>query len=348
MKTNLNPLNTTFDIFKMDTTCEESINPHKTTFTTLELDIINKCNLKCPMCLRQEEPQSTTNPKLLSLFDIKYLFENQKDNEQFQIGLVRIVGVVSEPLLHPNLPEIVELINEYGATVFISTNGNINVQRNESYLHRLKMALNKNPLNEMVVALEAYDQEIYSIYRKGGQNKKIFELLDYMENRHFQMGIQFIKFPWNQNQDTKIKENIPPNKYDFFEVLYSNEPQDLDSDYRATDDITKGFYLKRKQINNLIDKKIDFKCSDKDIICVSNVYGELFVDTRGYIYPCTNLFENKTIPPKHISEKDCLETVKEMMCNRTKTKECYKACSVFGHKLEKNFKRERHYHNDEY
>lgn len=312
-------------------------------FTTIEIDLIDACQLKCPMCLRQEDP----NRKKVKLdkFDIINLIEFFKKistMSNFDLKLVRLIGVVSEPLLYPHIDSLVCAINKLGASVQISTNGNLNNDYQQWY--NLKNALNHNPQNEIIFAIEGSTQEIYQKYRVNGKLDIVLENFKFMSiDRNFKLGWQFIKFKHNLYECDKLQQKMIDYDYDFIEIFNCNEPESYGPKQKVfpRDDITNGFYKKRMAVNEGIENGT-IKFTDKDITCVSEFNGELFIDTERKIWPCTNLYENNVENNLTIHNIETnynqLETFFKNRCN---TKECYKACSNIGHKMEIPFLRER-------
>ena len=84
-------------------------------FKKIYIEITNSCNLSCPFCHQQRRP--------LQLLTV----------HQFQTLLAKIQGhtrcialhVLGEPLLHPELPELLELAQRYGLIVHLTTNGTL-------------------------------------------------------------------------------------------------------------------------------------------------------------------------------------------------------------------------------
>lgn len=319
-------------------------------FKVIEIDLLDKCQLKCPMCLRQEnQKRIKANLKESDLQDLKDFFLTLKNLTNFEIELVRLVGTLSEPTLYKKLPELITFLNSINICVQISTNGNI---KNDKYWEDLKIALSNHKHNEILFAIEGSNQIIYEKYRRNGSLKNILENMKILSNKNednFNLGLQFIKFNYNQDELQKIEKLLETNniKIDFVEIFNCNEPssivftENLDIP-TPTSEIMNKFYKKRIIINKNIDNN-DFSFSENDIICVSELNGELFIDTSRRIWPCTNLYETNIIENNIniYNIKDTYMKIYNFYNNRCSNKECYKACSKFGHKLENPFLRKR-------
>lgn len=93
-------------------------------FKKIYLEITNRCNLSCSFCLRSERAKSFMRPK-----DFRAILGTIKDHTD-HIAL----HVLGEPLLHPELGEILALCQEHGLKVNLTTNGTLLPQRQELLL----------------------------------------------------------------------------------------------------------------------------------------------------------------------------------------------------------------------
>jgi len=93
-------------------------------FKKIYIEITNRCNLACSFCLRSDRAKAFMRP------------------EDFRAILGTIEGytdylalhVLGEPLLHPELAEILALCQEHGLKVNLTTNGTLLSQRREFLL----------------------------------------------------------------------------------------------------------------------------------------------------------------------------------------------------------------------
>ena len=79
------------------------------------IEITNICNLKCKFCKPVE--------RKLEYMKLD-VFEKILKQIQGKTNLV-LLHVKGEPMLHPNLKEILELCNKYGIKVNLTTNGTL-------------------------------------------------------------------------------------------------------------------------------------------------------------------------------------------------------------------------------
>lgn len=93
---------------------EKLVQFHHRLFTErkrMELDVVDFCNIGCRLCVRGCELKSPNIKRgMLSISDIrKFLEESESCNIKW--NKLRIVG--GEPTLHPDIIEIIDIINEY-------------------------------------------------------------------------------------------------------------------------------------------------------------------------------------------------------------------------------------------
>jgi len=89
------------------------------------IDIVGTCNLRCPSCPVGNRPDSPRPKGFMPLEKFAAIIDKILDEspaDQPEIWLFNW----GEPLLHPDLPAMVELLNERGLSSFLSSNLNIN------------------------------------------------------------------------------------------------------------------------------------------------------------------------------------------------------------------------------
>lgn len=88
----------------------------------LYIDVVGRCNLKCPSCpmgnsFDKESIGGSMSPDLLRRILEKAVSETKPE----YVGLYNW----TEPLLHPKLGELIEIVNGFGLPCYLSTNLNI-------------------------------------------------------------------------------------------------------------------------------------------------------------------------------------------------------------------------------
>ena len=132
---------------------------------TFFIDIVNRCNLRCPSCPtgRQEH----LNGKKLEYMDVE-LFARIIDKISHEYSTYNIINIMlfnwTEPLLHPQIFDIIKIINAKGFTSNISTNLNVSVDTE---------LLAKAGLDLIKISLSGFTQETYQSGHRGGNIENV-------------------------------------------------------------------------------------------------------------------------------------------------------------------------------
>jgi len=134
-------------------------------FRKIYLEISNVCNLKCAFCpgtrrekrFMTEEEFSALLPKLRPYTDFLYFH------------------LMGEPLLHPLLPRFLELAEEAGFKVILTTNGTLLQKRrdillNAPGLHKVNISLHAFEANDLDVPFEQYLSDCFA-FGKAAEGK---------------------------------------------------------------------------------------------------------------------------------------------------------------------------------
>ena len=134
-------------------------------FRKIYLEISNVCNLKCAFCpgtkrakhFMTEAEFSFLLPKLQPYTDYLYFH------------------LMGEPLLHPLLPRFLELAQEAGFKVILTTNGTLlrkqrDVLLNATGLHKVNISLHAFEANDLEVPFEEYLSDCFE-FGKAAQGK---------------------------------------------------------------------------------------------------------------------------------------------------------------------------------
>ena len=139
----------------------------KKRFAKVYLEISNLCNLSCAFCpgtkrkkhAMAEEEFASLLPKLRPYTDFLYFH------------------LMGEPLLHPLLPRFLELADEQGFKVILTTNGSLLQHRQEMLLHapalhKVNISLHAFEANDLDVPFAEYLRSCFA-YGQAAQGKKI-------------------------------------------------------------------------------------------------------------------------------------------------------------------------------
>lgn len=126
---------------------------------TISLELINRCNLHCIMCFKNQH----TVPKAeLSINDIKRIIEECQENKMPSIEF----GLASEIMMYKNIKEVLDIIKKTDIQdVVLSTNA---VLLNEEIIR----AIIKNKVSRIRISLDAATEDTYKKIRRGAPSLK--------------------------------------------------------------------------------------------------------------------------------------------------------------------------------
>lgn len=127
----------------------------------LNVEVICTCNFKCEFCIvHSGRLRKRRSKAMLSLQDFKTILPQLKEFTTY----IEFTG--GEPLLNPELADMIALCNQEGIKTTIATNANLLTQ------NKIKQLL-ENPPTELLVAWETGQEEIYSKQRINGKLEKL-------------------------------------------------------------------------------------------------------------------------------------------------------------------------------
>ena len=159
-------------------------------FAKVYIEISNLCNLSCRFCPGTKRPRGKMDLQRFSL-----ILEKLKGYTEFVY-----FHLMGEPLLHPDLPQFLELAEKMGFKVILTTNGTMLKERqtlllSSPALHKVNISLHAFEANDLSVPFEsyvdsclAYGKEaegkkltVFRLWNSGGENKQNGLLLKKLE-----------------------------------------------------------------------------------------------------------------------------------------------------------------------
>lgn len=170
------------------------------------IEITNICNLSCSFC-----PKNKREKRFMKVSEFEVILEKIKDYTKY-INLY----VMGEPLMHPNLKDILDCAHEHGFQVNLTTNGRLLEGQFETIFE-------SKAIRQVNISLHSFE--------KLEEQKKIVDLIDKMnkdqyislrlwtsnENKEI---IHYIEATYQikvEKQNQKIKENLYLNQDMTFE-----------------------------------------------------------------------------------------------------------------------------------
>jgi len=167
------------------------------------IDIIDKCNLRCPTCVRGTQLLKNSAASMpINLF--KEIVEKAKSEGYDTIGVYNWI----EPFLCKDLEKFVSIIKDSGLDCELSSNLSL---KPASYFDNIRQALLKG-VDRLTVSVSGYNQEIYQINHVGGnvswikENLEQIALLKRTKTIRTEVFLRFIKFDYNNKEEPLLRE----------------------------------------------------------------------------------------------------------------------------------------------
>lgn len=179
----------------------------------MQIELTNYCNLKCPVCptgagVLNRRPQSIDTQ----------LFE-QLMKEVGPNLLVLSLWAWGESLLHPKLPEILQIIQAYDARTLLSTNGQNLDDEN------IIQALMQHPPTYLIVALDGLTDETNSRFRIGAKLapalkgvRRIAELKKKKGQTYPILEMRFMVMKHNQHEIPNLQDFAKENRFEMLAI----------------------------------------------------------------------------------------------------------------------------------
>ncbi|GKX65905.1 radical SAM/SPASM domain-containing protein [Inconstantimicrobium mannanitabidum] len=186
-------------------------------FKKLYIEITNVCNLSCDFC-----PQTKRKPEYMKIEMFDRILNQIKPYTDYIY-----LHVKGEPLLHPEIDKFLDLSNEKGFKVNITTNGTLIEKAKEKII-------NKPSLRQMNFSLHSFDAN--SKYNSKGEY--INNILSFVKETRKNNLIISLRL-WNLDQDNSINLENKRN----YEVLDLIE-KEFNLTYKIEEKVTPGSGVK--------------------------------------------------------------------------------------------------------
>ncbi len=268
----------------------------------IEIGLLNKCNLKCPLCTRQTK----TSKKLKRIEELNIVKLKEFINTFPNLIEIKLVGAVAEPTLYSKFLELIKFIKTKSICIIISTNGSTN---DSKFWIELGKLLDEN--DEIIFAIDGSTQAIHEKYRVGSSLEKV--LFNHKALKEVSNCIttgQFIKFNYNINDYENVKTLITNNNFSKFKDIncYMFDKK-YDNDHYISE-IYSGYQKLEK--------------NDDKLICQTKNENFIYLNYLGEVLPCcfindlslTNDYNIKNINTHNINEcfTDMIKMIENESC----------------------------------
>ena len=180
-------------------------------FAKVYIEISNLCNLSCRFC-----PGTKRSKGKMDLERLSTILEKLKGYTEFVY-----FHLMGEPLLHPNLPQFLDVAGQMGFKVILTTNGTLLEDRKELLLsspavHKVNISLHAFEANDLSVPFETYVDgclnygkaaegnklTVFRLWNSGGEDKQNGLLLQKLE--------EVFPKPW---KDSRKGTQLAPKVY---------------------------------------------------------------------------------------------------------------------------------------
>lgn len=164
------------------------------------IETCNYCNLQCPSCTTPHH-KINREKKMMSFEDYKKIIDYIKNSVH-----IVLLYFSNEPLLHPQLPEMIEYAHQNNLYTIISTNATL---LNEKIARKLYKA----NLDEIMLCLDSVKKENFEEFRKGAIFETVFEnikrfcqIKKELKCKKPYLELQFILNKLNQDEVDEMKK----------------------------------------------------------------------------------------------------------------------------------------------
>lgn len=245
--------------------------------TTLDIESINNCNARCPLCLRGSGMR--TNDAL----DWTRIVANIPASVWDNLQDINFNGTTGDNIMHPNIADIVAWCSSHSqANINIHTNGSL---RNDTWWAQFGSQLSKVS-HKVVFGLDGL-ADTHSVYRIGTDFDKIIENAKAFIQSGGRAEWQFIVFEHNAHQIEQAQQLANELGFSRFFVLYQDrfEQESNLPVQRYTQDLTtiNAEIVINSSSNSIVKRVAE---SDYNIKCRSQQIGWVSIYADGTVWPC--------------------------------------------------------------
>ncbi len=251
------------------------------------LEVSRECNYNCIFCFRRDLDRDYFIQMKPDLF-YKVLFEAIESRvEKFSLS------GWGEPLTNPYIREYIKAIKRNGFKLLINTNG--------YYLRDYVDIIIDHKVDEIVVSIDAGEEDPYKIIRQGGDLSRVIEGLTLLRDTKHKEGVYepIIKFQFTVNTlnvdnimklsrlaaELKVKEIVISNV-----IPLSPEHEDELSCLKNDSCLSQLEEMRYYFVRHALETNINFRLPEFDLkterTCPFIEHDALYITAEGYVSPC--------------------------------------------------------------
>lgn len=251
---------------------------------TIQLEITNRCQASCPMCLRNIHGGIDNPSLLLTDWTLDQFQKILTDEVMMQVKCINFCGDFGDPIINSNLIDMCKHITKTNPSirVFISTNGSAH---NTQWWESLAKSL---PVNHSVIfALDGL-HDTHKLYRTGTSYEMIIRNAKAFIDAGGSAEWMFIRFKHNEHQVDEARRIASDLGFKNFSTKDSKR---FGKKYPVLSRAGNIEYYIEPPTNGNI-KPVEFldlkgyKEWKNDISCFTLDSKELYIDANGYLMPC--------------------------------------------------------------
>lgn len=227
------------------------------------IGLVNNCNLRCPLCARQNK-NHVNDKQYISITNLINFLEVLSNLKH-----IKLVGTISEPTLYPHLFELINYLTARSIDITISTNGSTH---DESWWELLGKILPSN--SNIIFAVDGSTQELHETYRVGSNLQKVLNNHKALKlHTYGKTSCQFIKFEHSIYDLPNVKQLSVLNNFDNFYDIHTG-PSYL-KQFQPIPEIKKYETIFKNNPNNI-----------SDIECWAKNNNQIYINHLGNVVIC--------------------------------------------------------------
>jgi MoaA/NifB/PqqE/SkfB family radical SAM enzyme len=251
---------------------------------TIQIEITNRCQASCPMCLRNIHG-GIENPSLVLTDWTLLMFQNIFTDEVLnQIKCINFCGDYGDPIMNKHIIDMCRYVKQKNSNITIIINTNASAH-NTQWWESLAEALPKN--HKVIFAIDGL-ADTHKIYRIGTNFDMILRNANAFIGSGGNADWMFIRFKHNEHQVEEAK-NISEQLG--FKNFSTKDSKRFGKKFPVLN--KKGsieYYIEPPSDGRI--KPVEFKDLNNykqwktDVSCFALASKELYIDANGYLMPC--------------------------------------------------------------